>query len=111
MRRDKRGVITRFSVVRDGEDFELDVEATVYFGMPAHIGLPENSYPAEPDEVDYKLFLQGKPWSGTLSDAEDDELQDMLVKEAYDDEPDPPSDDVDYEDPFKDYIPDYGDED
>ena len=43
----------------DGEDFEIEITHFTK-GCPAQLyGLPENCYPAEPDEVEYLILTPG----------------------------------------------------
>ena len=98
----KRSILTRFYVYREGNrhstdpvemdpgeiEIELDVKGTVHFGSPGKTwGSPENCYPAEPDEVfiDY-VKLSGKDWISNLTDSEMEELEQMFINEAYDEE-------------------------
>jgi hypothetical protein len=100
----RRGIILDYHINRTndaGEDDEiiLEVRGIVNYGYPAFIGnLPENSYPAEGDEVEYDLLLNGKEWEGELTGKETDELEQMLLNAAFDyddDEPEPSSDSYD----------------
>jgi hypothetical protein len=78
-----------FNVLRDdpqGQEQELDllVTANVTPVRPARIsGPPENCYPAEGGEVEIEsIKLDGSPWTGTLTEAEEEELRLEILEDA-----------------------------
>ena len=77
-----------FHVERDGVELELTVRGHVSAFVPAKtFGLPENCYPAEGGEVEIDaIFLNGKGWSGELTDKEKEEAEKALFECAQEDE-------------------------
>ena len=79
----------------------LEVEGNSYFHPGKYHGPPEDSYPDEGEtEITSVVGPDGKDWSATLSDSENDSILEKIQEDAQDgfDEPDYDDyDDRDYE--------------
>jgi hypothetical protein len=87
---DKRGVVLDFHIERDEKEIVLEVHGTVSFGIRGvYNAPPERCFPDEPDDVTVNaMLLNGNPWSGELTIDEEDELVQMLLDAAYDNDDD-----------------------
>lgn len=87
-----------FCVERGDVEIELSIYGNSYFTPGRFNALPENCYPDEGGTEIETITLDGKPWSGELTDEETEQAEDQLRDAVMEDqeEPDPPS--VDYDD-------------
>jgi len=65
-------------------ELELIVSATYSSGRPARLGSYEYSSPAEPEEIEYTITSDGKPFDeSSLTENEVERLLDTLRDEAH----------------------------
>lgn len=94
----KGKVTISFCVERNEEELELEIYGSSYFQAGRTTGPIDNCYPDEGGTEIETITLDGKPWSGELTDEETEQAEDQLRDAVMEDqeEPDPPS--VDYDD-------------
>jgi len=90
-----RTVTTVIYVERGEEEIELSVEGRFSPGSPGRLwGPPEKCYPDEPAEAEVEhVFLNGQPWTGELTKAEEEAAVEALLAAGGEDDDGPDPDD------------------
>ena len=112
MRSSKDTFTVLYTLVRETEteisQTYLKVVGTYSYDPGRYSGPPEDCYPSE-EYFNYKILLNDVDWNDTLTNEEEQELEDLIRENL--DEPDYGEDCEDDYDPFPDDVPDYWDAD
>ena len=76
-----------FTVTRDEDEYELEIEGKVDHGEPAKLhGHPDRQHPGDPGYQEIEsIRLDDKPWGGTLTSAEESDVQELLREQSLED--------------------------